>query len=160
MGIKCKETQEHPVGFPESLEQEPRSLPSKTAITIGSDIDSEQAKSESEQNANHISHVPHLVIRWPWGTMEFDNNIFIGRDRFFCARNLANKITGYADVSRLHAELRFMDDGYYLFDLNSTNGTFVDGVRILSDHPTRLREGAQIRLARYLVATIESIRYN
>jgi hypothetical protein len=158
MGIKCKETQEYPVEFPEFSGQEPRSLPSKTAVTQGSDIDSEQVNSESEQTANQISHIPHLIIRWPWGTMEFTNNIFIGRDRFFCARNLANKITGYADISRLHAELRFMDDGYYLFDLNSTNGTFVDGVRIPSDHPARLREGSQIRLARYLVATIESIQ--
>jgi len=37
------------------------------------------------------------------------------------------------DASTRHAELRLVGDGYWLFDLGSANGTFVDGVRLAPD---------------------------
>jgi len=47
-------------------------------------------------------------------------------------------------VSRRHAELRSVADGWMLVDLNSANGTYVNGVRL--DKPVRLKRGDQIRL--------------
>ena len=35
-----------------------------------------------------------------------------------------------ARVSRSHAQLRKVHDGYVIFDLNSSGGTFVNGLRI------------------------------
>src|SRR6266571_473550 len=35
-----------------------------------------------------------------------------------------------SSVSRRHAEVRLGDDGWYVNDLESTNGTYVNGVRI------------------------------
>jgi FHA domain/Domain of unknown function (DUF1707) len=47
-------------------------------------------------------------------------------------------------VSRIHAELRRADDGWYLRDLRSSNGTSVDGRPI--EHAERVIPGEQILL--------------
>jgi pSer/pThr/pTyr-binding forkhead associated (FHA) protein len=46
-------------------------------------------------------------------------------------------------VSRLHAQIRREADGYVLYDLNSKNGTFVNGQQIAR---CRLRPGDRIRV--------------
>jgi DNA-binding NtrC family response regulator len=46
-------------------------------------------------------------------------------------------------VSRTHAEIRYEDGGWVVRDLGSSNGTWVDGVRVAT---TRLRAGATIEL--------------
>ena len=57
-------------------------------------------------------------------------------------------------VSRRHAQLRAQGGQYFLFDLNATGGTFVNGRRI---HQQQLRAGDVISLAGYpLVFGIES----
>ena len=52
-------------------------------------------------------------------------------------------------VSRRHAELRRADGLWELTDLNSANGTYVNGVRV--QKPTRLKHGDQIRLGSTLL---------
>jgi signal transduction histidine kinase len=52
-------------------------------------------------------------------------------------------------VSRRHAELQVADGGWVLTDLNSANGTYVNGVRI--QKPTRLKQGDQIRVGSTLL---------
>jgi len=46
-------------------------------------------------------------------------------------------------VSRVHAELAPRDDGLWVKDLGSRNGTFVGGVKV---HDARVPPGASIRL--------------
>lgn len=43
-----------------------------------------------------------------------------------------------AYVGRKHARLTYIDDGVYLEDLNSTNGTFVNGTKIPAGQPWKL----------------------
>ncbi|MCH8223051.1 MAG: FHA domain-containing protein [Chloroflexi bacterium] len=45
-------------------------------------------------------------------------------------------------VSRKHAEIGFCEDGYFIRDLGSKNGTYVDGVRLGSER--RFLEGGEI----------------
>jgi signal transduction histidine kinase len=52
-------------------------------------------------------------------------------------------------ISRRHAELRREDGAWVLCDLNSANGTFVNGTRIRK--PTRLKHGDQIKLGSTLL---------
>lgn len=52
-------------------------------------------------------------------------------------------------VSRRHAELRFDGNGWVLTDLNSANGSYVNGVRL--DKPVRLKHGDQVRLGSSLL---------
>ena len=57
-------------------------------------------------------------------------------------------------VSRRHAQLRAEGERYYLFDLNATGGTFVNGLRI---HQKQLRAGDVISLAGFpLVFGVEN----
>ena len=50
-------------------------------------------------------------------------------------------------VSRHHCMVRQVKDGYYVFDMNSRNGTFVNGVRLESGgRSARLRDGDVIKV--------------
>lgn len=64
------------------------------------------------------------------------------------------KLTGTCDqvipqavISRIHARLEQKEDGIYLTDLNSTNGTFQNGTRLIPNRPYRLRSGDEVTLA-------------
>jgi len=70
-----------------------------------------------------------------------DDCVAIGRD--------ADVTLNDQTISRRHAELRRVDGEWVLRDLNSVNGTYVNGVRI--DKPVRLRRGDQIRLGNSLL---------
>lgn len=48
------------------------------------------------------------------------------------------------DVSRRHAEVRFCDGAYWLHDLGSTNGTFVNGQRLAA--PRALAPGDRVEI--------------
>jgi hypothetical protein len=51
-------------------------------------------------------------------------------------------------VSRQHAIIRKEEDGYDILDLNSTNGTWVNGKRLKPNEPHRLFSGDIVRLGR------------
>jgi signal transduction histidine kinase len=71
-----------------------------------------------------------------------DRVLAVGRDR-------TNPIQlNDAEVSRRHAELRRENGGYYIVDLNSANGTYVNYERI--SH-TELRSGDKLQLGRTLM---------
>lgn len=52
-------------------------------------------------------------------------------------------------VSRRHAELRRQEGAWYLADLHSANGTYLNGVRV--QEPVRLKHGDQIRMGSTLL---------
>ncbi|MEA5596452.1 FHA domain-containing protein [Rivularia sp. UHCC 0363] len=47
-------------------------------------------------------------------------------------------------VSRRHAAIRYTEQGFYLIDFNSTNGTYINGEQIYQ--PTKLEEGDVVRV--------------
>ena len=49
-------------------------------------------------------------------------------------------------VSGEHAQIRREQDGWYLVDLNSRNGTYLDGVKLTAEAPAKLQDGARIGL--------------
>ncbi|WP_191756792.1 FHA domain-containing protein [Komarekiella delphini-convector] len=62
----------------------------------------------------------------------------IGRDRSSGIR-IADSY-----LSRRHAAIQFIDQGFYLVDFNSTNGSFVNGERAYQ--PLKLKDGDRIKL--------------
>ncbi|MCS7282623.1 MAG: FHA domain-containing serine/threonine-protein kinase [Anaerolineae bacterium] len=54
-----------------------------------------------------------------------------------------------AGISRRHARLLRCPDGWFLEDLQSTNGTFVNEVRLLPGQPVRLNSGDLVRLGQF-----------
>jgi pSer/pThr/pTyr-binding forkhead associated (FHA) protein len=66
------------------------------------------------------------------GTVE---KIFINKDQFKIGR-LAGEVDYVSDnsaVGKVHAEIKIDNDKYYLMDLSSRNGTFINGQRINSN---------------------------
>jgi pSer/pThr/pTyr-binding forkhead associated (FHA) protein len=55
-------------------------------------------------------------------------------------------------VSRRHARLELKDGHLYITDLNSSNGTFLRGIRLNPFTPTLLRSGDEVLLARLAVS--------
>lgn len=53
-------------------------------------------------------------------------------------------------ISRRHAELKVVEDAWVLSDLSSSNGTYVNGVRV--QKTTRLKHGDQVRVGSTLMA--------
>ncbi|MCI0396651.1 MAG: FHA domain-containing protein [Chloroflexi bacterium] len=70
---------------------------------------------------------------WPLKTEEF----LIGREE------PADLVIPLPRVSRRHARLAYQESGYYLVDLDSRNGTFVNGQQVGRD-PRRLQNGDEL----------------
>jgi predicted component of type VI protein secretion system len=78
------------------------------------------------------------------------NEVFIGRD-------LTNDIViNDAEVSRRHARLVAQAGGYILEDLGSTNGTFVNGQRLMG--PYILRAGETVTLGEHVSLAFDAIK--
>ncbi|MCR4791725.1 MAG: FHA domain-containing protein [Lachnospiraceae bacterium] len=59
----------------------------------------------------------------------------------------ADLIIDETGISRMHARIFIKDDEYYLEDLNSTNGTFKNGLKLKPYEKKKLSKGDEIRLA-------------
>lgn len=57
-------------------------------------------------------------------------------------------------VSRTHAEIFLKDDRYFLRDLNSANGTWLNNQRV--EQPLRIKNGDQLRLGKLLMVVFLS----
>lgn len=99
-----------------------------------------------------------VELVWPWGNETLAGPMSIGRDPP-APEGLVKAIHshGYDNISRSHAELRpgTPDGGVSVVDLGSTNGTFVDGVRIPANKPTPLKSGAVVRFAANLSVVVK-----
>jgi pSer/pThr/pTyr-binding forkhead associated (FHA) protein len=51
-------------------------------------------------------------------------------------------------VSRRHAVLLWRNEILYIMDLDSTNGTWVNGTRLFAQQPHRLNDGDELQLGR------------
>ncbi len=61
-----------------------------------------------------------------------------------------------AGMSRYHARLLRQPDGWYIEDMQSTNGTYVNEVRLLPHRPMRVRSGDLIRFGQLTVVFNEA----
>jgi hypothetical protein len=59
-------------------------------------------------------------------------------------------------VSRYHAHVRWVGSSWLVYDLESTNGTFVDGERLTAAQPRRLRPGSTLRLGDYDLRVLDT----
>lgn len=66
------------------------------------------------------------------------------RQNYYPELDLAEHDRGIA--SRHHAQIQIDGDFYVLVDLGSTNGTMLNGVRIIANTPQRLRQGDRIKV--------------
>ena len=99
----------------------------------------------SEQN-------PQIVMRY--GPIP-GSSYFLQKDEIYLGRDLNNDIAvPDPEISRRHARFLRKPEGFYIEDLGSTNGTFLNGVRISS--PQLLKNGDLITLAENTVISFEA----
>jgi len=81
------------------------------------------------------------------------------KQELFIGRDLSNDIpVPDPEISRRHARLLLQPDGVFIEDLGSTNGTFINGMRISS--PQALHVGDVITLAENIVMLLEADAYD
>jgi hypothetical protein len=98
-----------------------------------------------------------VELAWPWATELLTKSIRIGRNPP-APENIIKAINsyGYNNISRSHADIA-QDPATGIVsvtDLGSTNGTYVDGVKIIPNKPTVLKNKAVVRFASGLSVTV------
>src|SRR5216683_1305407 len=63
-------------------------------------------------------------------------------------------------VSRYHAQLRWVESSWLVYDLDSTNGTFVDEQRVVAPQPRSLGPGAILRLGDHELDVVQDVVRN
>jgi pSer/pThr/pTyr-binding forkhead associated (FHA) protein len=63
-------------------------------------------------------------------------------------------------VSRYHAQLRWVESSWLVYDLDSTNGTFVDGERLSPSKPRVVGPKSQLRLGDHDVDVVQDVVRN
>lgn len=71
------------------------------------------------------------------------NSVVLG-----CMEEGCNYILKDRGISRMHAKLMEKPDGFYLLDLNSTNGTYLNGQMLESGEDYKIEEGDHIAFAK------------
>lgn len=56
-------------------------------------------------------------------------------------------IIGNPAVSRVHCKILYQNGTYFILDMGSSNGTFLDGKRVTATEPLPIQNGSRIRIA-------------
>lgn len=80
---------------------------------------------------------------------ETSPDIILDRDHMLIGKSKKNADAVLSDqtVSRTHARIERRTDGYYVTDLYSTNGTFMDGERLEPGQACQMRDGSILSFA-------------
>lgn len=85
-----------------------------------------------------------LDIFWPDGNYETHQ---LSADNISVGRSTGNTISLETDtISRYHLNIMRADDGIFISDLDSANGTYLDGVRLQGNQPRQLMGGEEIQI--------------
>jgi transcriptional regulator with GAF, ATPase, and Fis domain len=100
------------------------------------------ASGDNQENFLRVRRTKLLVISGPLQGREF----VVNRDTFTVGSSSRNDLAiSDSTVSKRHCEIIVEQSGYLIRDLDSTNGTFVQGVRVSSAH---LAPGSEIQLGK------------
>jgi pSer/pThr/pTyr-binding forkhead associated (FHA) protein len=83
------------------------------------------------------------------GVLEFvsgtrvNNKVKLRQDATIIGREKGDIIVKDTEISSTHCQIQLIDGSYHLFDMNSTNGTFVNGQRVVK---CKLKPGDQITI--------------
>lgn len=91
---------------------------------------------------------------YPYLERKEENNIekiVINKGKFIIGRldSMVDHIIHDGTIGKLHAEIRCREGSYYLTDLNSKNGTYINGERITSNKEYEMKSNCRIRFSCY-----------
>lgn len=115
-----------------------------------------QSSDESDEISTSEKHEILLLVRGMVERLVVKNDEVFRLGRFeFSSNPREVDLTPYgaADrgVSREHAQIHIKDNQVYITDLNSTNGTFVQGERLDPNTPKVIKKGNELLLGRLAV---------
>lgn len=103
-----------------------------------------EEEEESDEEERSVGAPADRIVRLDTGeVIEIDGIVRIGKDRSYTTY----LIEGNTTISRRHAELKIKDGDLYIKDKGSTNGTFLDGVRLKPEVPVKVKKGQIIMLS-------------
>ena len=85
--------------------------------------------------------------------------ISVERDMLVGRHQDAEILLQSTDISRKHAALLFRNDHIWVKDLNSTNGTFVNGERVEQEQEIELHDGDMLQFASFMFMILAPERY-
>lgn len=95
----------------------------------------------SDEGREELAH-----LECPWGFLPIVGSLTVGRDPGFCPE--AEHFAKHMTVSGLHARISYDDQKWYVRDLGSTNGTYLNGVQITVEEDVALSDGDQVHFSR------------
>ena len=105
-----------------------------------------------------VASTPDIQFHLPRHDATFTANgalIHIGRadpdDGFFPEVDLTDYSGQERGVSRRHATIQWVEGGYVITDQHSSNGTWLDGVRLVAGYAYQIPPGATVRFGGLLV---------
>ena len=99
--------------------------------------------------------MPILVFDLPVGPS--GNRVPINQFPFSIGRKDTTLVLNDVSVSRSHAQISLdpASGGFVFTDLNSSNGSFVNGVKVIPNQPVVIQSGTRIRVGNTIEFTFE-----
>ena len=90
-----------------------------------------------------LETLPYLVRLSTSEKIQINKKIF----RLGKAQNYVDYVCPNSHVSRSHADILSKNNEYFIRDNNSTNGTYVNGIRIIGNKEVKIKHEDKIKLA-------------
>ena len=96
---------------------------------------------------------PHCALVFPWGRVPVLDRLSVGREAGFSP--ISSQLDVFSTVSRRHAVVVAAQGRWSVSDLDSTNGTYLNGVRLAAGEARVIDNGDQIGFSRSLQVGVE-----
>lgn len=133
-------------------------LPADVFRKIRRSTDTSQLKHYTDDI--HSKHEIVLLIRGMVERVELgtEEQLVLGRVDGRHQRRINLDLTQYGavdrGVSREHCSLYFENDNIFITDLSSTNGTFINGIKLSPHVPQQLRKGDELMVGRLIIQVL------
>lgn len=82
-----------------------------------------------------------LIIKHEKFSIKITDSATIGRSD-------CPELSSFPTISRRHAEITFSNGEWLIKDIGSTNGTFINGVKIAANEPCPLKDGDKLQISK------------
>jgi len=124
----------------------------RTILSLETQLQQAESLPEPSRMGFDLSPIPsqdQLVIAQKDRT---PRSIALDKQQLTIGRSAESDLTlDHVDVSRQHARLEHSSSGWQVTDLNSTNGTYLDGNRLLAGVPEPFHPGKTLRIGPYFL---------